>query len=91
MAEQTSQSRWQWAVIIVLAAGLLYLGWQLRGGATRIRDAAEELVELQNRVRSAVADQQEVTQRLREIVRQVEPRCRGLRRRNPAWTRCKRS
>ena len=78
MAEQTSQNRWQWAVIIVLAAGLLYLGWQLRGGATRIRDAAEELVELQNRVRAAVADQQEVTQRLREIVRQVDATVQGV-------------
>ena len=78
MAEQTSQNRWQWAVIIVLAAGLLYLGWQLRGGAARIRDAAEELVQLQNRVRTAVADQQEVTQRLREIVRQVDATVQGV-------------
>ena len=78
MAEQTSQNRWQWAVIIVLAAGLLYLGWQLRGGATRIRDAAEELVELQNRVRAAVADQQAVTQRLREVVRQVDATVQGV-------------
>jgi formylglycine-generating enzyme required for sulfatase activity len=72
MSEQISQSRWQWTAIIVLAAGLLYVGWQSQGGAARIRDAAEHLVQMQNQLRTSVAEQQEVTQRLAQVVQQVD-------------------
>lgn len=78
MAQQTSQSRWQWTVIVVLAAGLLYVGWQGQSGAVRIRDAAEHLVRLQDQLRTAVTEQQEVTQRLGQVVHQVDTAVQGV-------------
>ena len=78
MTQQTSQSRWQWTVIVVLAAGLLYVGWQGRSGAVRIRDAAEHLVRLQDQLRTAVTEQQEVTQRLGQVVHQVDTAVQGV-------------
>ena len=78
MAEQTSQSRWQWAAIIVLAAGLLYVGWQLQGGAVRIRDAGGRLIGLQDQLRTAISEQQEVTQRLAQVVQQVDTAVQGV-------------
>ena len=78
MAEQTSQSRWQWAAIAVLAAGLVYVGWQLQGGAARIRDAGERLIGLQDQLRTAISEQQEVTQRLAQVVQQVDAAVQGV-------------
>ena len=78
MAEQTSQSRWQWAAIVVLAAGLIYVGWQLQGGAVRIRDAGERLIGLQDQLRTAISEQQEVTQRLAQVVQQVDTAVQGV-------------
>ena len=72
MSQQASQSRWQWAAIIVLAAGLLYILWQNYSGALRIQDAAEELIQLQDQLGVAVTEQQEVTQRVSQVVQQVD-------------------
>ena len=78
MTQQTPQSRWQWAAIIVLAAGLIYVGWQLQGGAVRIRDAGERLIGLQDQLRTAISEQQEVTQRLAQLVQQVDSAVQGV-------------
>lgn len=72
MSQQTSQSRWQWAAIVVLAAGLLYIIWQNYSGALRIQDAAEQLMRLQDQLGAAVTEQQEVTQRVGQVVQQVD-------------------
>ena len=74
----TSQSRWQWAVIAVLAAGLIYVGWQLQGGAVRVRDAGERLIGMQDQLRAAISEQQEVTQRLAQLVQQVDAAVQGV-------------
>lgn len=78
MSEQTTQSRWQWAAIVVLAAGLIYVGWQGQGGAVRVQDAAEQLVRLQDQLGTAVTEQQEVTQRLGQVVQQVDTAVQGV-------------
>ena len=72
MSQQAPQSRWQWAAIVVLAVGLLYTIWQNHGGALRIRNAAEQLMRLQDQVGAAVTEQQVVTQRLSQVVQQVD-------------------
>lgn len=72
MSQQTSQSRWQWAAIVVLAAGLLYIIWQNYSGTLRIQDAAEQLMHLQDQLGAAVTEQQEVTQRVGQVVQQVD-------------------
>ena len=74
----TSQSRWQWALIAVLAAGLIYVGWQLQGGAVRVRDAGERLIGMQDQLRAAISEQQEVTQRLAQLVQQVDAAVQGV-------------
>lgn len=72
MSQQTSQGRWQWAAIVVLAAGLLYIIWQNYSGALRIQDAAEQLMRLQDQLGAAVTEHQEVTQRVGQVVQQVD-------------------
>ena len=78
MSQQTSQSRWQWVAIAVLAAGLIYVGWQLQGGAVRVRDAGERLIGMQDQLRAAISEQQEVTQRLAQLVQQVDGAVQGV-------------
>ncbi len=78
MSQQTPRSRWQWLAIAVLAAGLLYVGWQSRSDAARTRDAAERLGRLQNQLRTAITEQQEVTQRLVQVVQQVDAAVQGV-------------
>lgn len=78
MSPQASQSRWQWAAIAVLAAGLIFVGWQLQGGAVRIRDAGKRLIGLQDQLRTAISEQQEVTQRLAQVVQQVNTAVQGV-------------
>ena len=72
MTQQSSQSRWQWAAIVVLAGGLFYIIWQNYSGALRIQDAAEELIRLQDQLGAAVEEQQTVTQRVSQVVQQVD-------------------
>ena len=72
MTQQTTQSRWQWAAIVVLAGGLSYIIWQNYSGAVRIQDAAEELLRLQDQLGAAVEEQQNVTQRVSQVVQQVD-------------------
>ena len=78
MSEPISQSRWQWAAIVVLAVGLIYVGVQSLGGAARGRDAARALVDLQNRLDTAVTGQQEATQRLAQVAGQVDAAVQGV-------------
>ena len=72
MTQQSSQNRWQWAAIVVLAGSLLYIIWQNYSGALRIEDAAEELIRLQDQLGAAVTEQQAVTQRVNQVVQQVD-------------------
>ena len=72
MMQQSSQNRWQWAAIVVLAGGLFYIIWQNYSGALRIQDAAEELIRLQDQLGAAVEEQQNVTQRVSQVVQQVD-------------------
>ena len=72
MSEQTSQNRWQWTAIIALAAGLIYVIWQIYSGGLRIEDAAEELLRLQDQLGAAVEEHQGVTQRVGQVVQQVD-------------------
>ena len=78
MSEPISQSRWQWAAIVVLAAGLIYVGLQGLGGAARSRGAAQGLAGLQNRLDTAVTEQQEATQGLAQIAEQVDTALQGV-------------
>ena len=72
MTQQSSQNRWQWVAIVVLAGGLFYIIWQNYSGALRIEDAAEELLRLQDQLGTAVTEQQQVTQRVSQVVQQVD-------------------
>ena len=78
MSQQTSQSRWQWVAIAVLAAGLLYVGWQLQGDAVGEREAGERLTRLQNQVRTAITEQQAAAQRLAQVAQQVDAAAQGV-------------
>ena len=72
MTQQSSQNRWQWTAIIALAAGVIYMIWQTYSGGLRIEDAAEELLRLQDQLGAAVEEHQGVTQRVGQVVQQVD-------------------
>ena len=78
MEHQTSQNRWQWAAIVVLAAGLVYVAFQGLGAAARSRDAAQGLAALQNRLDMAVTEQQEATQQLAQVADRVNTAVQGV-------------
>ena len=78
MEHETSQNRWQWAAIVVLAAGLVYVVFQGLGGAARSRNAAQGLASLQNRLDTAVTEQQEATQQLAQVAEQVDTAVQGV-------------
>ena len=78
MSEPNSQSRWQWAAILVLAVGLIYVGSQSLGGAARGRDAVERLAEVQDRLDAAVTEQRDVTKGLAQVTEQVGAAVRGV-------------
>ena len=72
MAQQFSQNRWQWTAIATLAAGLIYIVWQIYVGGLRIEDAAEDLFRLQDQLGDAVTEHQEVTQHVGQVVQEVD-------------------
>ena len=78
MSEPVSQGRWQWAAIVVLAVGLIYVGVQSLGGAARSRDAMQGLAGLQNQLDTAVTQQQEAAQRLSQVEEQAGTAVQGI-------------
>ena len=78
MEHETSQNRWQWTAIVVLAAGLVYIVFQGLGGAARSRDAAQGLASLQTRLDTTVTEQQEATQQLGQVAEQVDTAVQGV-------------
>ena len=78
MSEPNSQSRWQWVAIALLAAGLIYVGSQSLGGASRSRRVAQELTALRDQLNTAVTERQEATQRLTQVEEQVDTAVQGV-------------
>ena len=78
MENKTSQSCWLWAAIVVLAAGFVYVVVQGLGDAARSRDAAQGLAGLQNRLDTAVTEQQDATQQLSKVAEQVDTAVQGV-------------
>ena len=77
MSELISQGRWQWAAIVLLAAGLIYVGLQGMGAASRGRDAAQGLASLQGQLGAAISQQRESEQRLGQVAEQVDAAVQG--------------
>lgn len=78
MSELISQGRWQWAAIVLLAAGLIYVGLQGMGAASRGRDAAQGLASLQGQLGAAISEQRESEQRLGQVAEQVDAAVQGV-------------
>ena len=78
MENKTSQNRWLWAAIVVLAAGFIYVVVQGLGDAARSRDAAQGMAGLQNRLDTAVTEQQDATQQLAKVAEQVDTAVQGV-------------
>ena len=78
MENETSHNRWLWAAIVVLAAGIVYVVVQGLGDAARSRDAAQGLAGLQNRLDTAVTEQQDAAQQLAKVAEQVDTAVQGV-------------
>ena len=77
MSELHSQGRWQWAAIALLAAGLIYVGLQGLGAASRGMDAVQGLANLQGQLEATISQQHETARRLGQVVEQIDTAVQG--------------